>query len=108
VMGFLKRAFGAEELGRHAAQDGVIHHLMLKIGTSYMEMGEAHGPYQPMQSMFYLYVPNCDAVYQRALAAGAKSIQEPADQPYGDRTSAVTDPFGNTWYIATHVKDMTT
>jgi PhnB protein len=108
VMGFLKRAFGGEELGRHTAPDGVIHHLMLKIGTSYMEMGEAHGPYQPMQSMFYLYVPDCDAVYRRALAAGAKSTQEPADQPYGDRTSAVTDPFGNTGYIATHVKDMAT
>jgi PhnB protein len=108
VMDFLKRAFGAEELGRHTAPDGVIHHLMLKIGTSYLEMGEAHGPYQPMQSMFYLYVPDCDAVYRRALAAGAKSMQEPADQPYGDRTSAATDPFGNTWYIATHVKDMAT
>jgi len=106
VMNFLQRAFEAAELGRHAAPDGVIHHLMLKIGTSYMEMGEAHGPYQPMQSMFYMYVPDCDAVYQRALAAGAKSIQEPADQPYGDRTSGVTDPFGNTWYIATHVKDV--
>jgi PhnB protein len=106
VMNFLQRAFEAAELGRHAAPDGVIHHLMLKIGTSYMEMGEAHGPYQPMQSMFYMYVPDCDAVYQRTLAAGAKSIQEPADQPYGDRTSGVTDPFGNTWYIATHVKDV--
>lgn len=107
VMDFLKRAFGAEELGRHAAPDGVIHHLMLKIGTSYMEMGEAQGPYQPMQSMFYMYVPNCDAVYQRALAAGAKSLHELTDQPYGDRSGAVTDPFGNTWYIATHVKDVT-
>jgi PhnB protein len=108
VIGFLKRAFGAEELGRHTSPDGVIHHLMLKIGTSYMEMGEAHGPYQPMQSMFYMYVPDCDAVYRRALAAGAKSMQEPADQPYGDRTSAVADAFGNTWYIATHIKDMAT
>jgi PhnB protein len=107
VINFLKRAFEAEELGRHTAPDGVIHHMMLKIGTSYMEMGEANGPYQPMQSMFYVYVPDCDAVYKRALAAGAKSIQEPADQPYGDRTSGVTDPFGNTWYIATHVKDVT-
>ncbi len=107
VMGFLKRAFGAEELGRHAAPDGVIHHLMLKIGTSYMEMGEAHGPYQPMQSMFYMYVPDCNAVYQRALAAGAKLLHELTDQPYGDRSGAVTDPFGNTWYIATHIKDVT-
>jgi uncharacterized glyoxalase superfamily protein PhnB len=59
-----------------------------------------------MPAMFYVYVPDCDAVYRRALVAGAKSIQEPADQPYGDRTTAVTDAFGNTWYIATHVKDV--
>jgi PhnB protein len=69
-------------------------------------MGEAHGRYQPMQSISYMYVPDCDAVYRRALAAGAKSIQEPADQPYGDRSAGVADAFGNTWYIATHIRDV--
>jgi len=59
-----------------------------------------------MQSMFYVYVTDCDAAYRRALAAGATSKQEPADQPYGDRTAAVADPFRNTWYVAMHVKDM--
>lgn len=107
VMSFLKRAFGAVELGKHASPDGVIHHATLKIGDSHLEMGEAHGKYQPMNSMFYLYVPDVDAVYRRALSAGAKSSQAPADQPYGDRNSAVIDPFGNTWYIGTHIKDMT-
>ncbi len=106
VLNFVKRAFGAEELGRYASPDGVIHHATVKIGDSYMEMGEAHGPYQPMQSMFYLYVPDVDALYQRALQAGAASISEPADQPYGDRNAAVRDPFGNEWFIATHVKDV--
>ncbi len=106
VIGFLKRAFGAQELAKYASPDGIVHHAEIRVGDSVLEMGEAHGPYQPMQSMFYVYVPDCDMVYQRALAAGAKSIQEPADQPYGDRTSGVTDPFGNTWYIATHVKDV--
>ena len=106
VLNFVKRAFGAQELGRFASPDGVIHHVTVKIGDSYMEMGEAHGPYQPMQSMFYLYMPNVDALYKRALQAGAASISEPADQPYGDRNAAVRDPFGNEWYIATHVKDV--
>jgi uncharacterized glyoxalase superfamily protein PhnB len=59
-----------------------------------------------MQSMFYLYVPNCDAVYHRALAAGAKSVMEPTDHPYGDRSGAVQDAFGNEWWIATHIKDV--
>jgi PhnB protein len=107
VISFLKRAFDAEELGRHATPDGVIHHVTMKIGSSHLEMGEAHGLYQPMQSMFYLYVPDCDAVYQRALAAGGKSIAEPTDHPYGDRSGAVKDAFGNEWWIATHIKDVT-
>jgi uncharacterized glyoxalase superfamily protein PhnB len=69
-------------------------------------MGEAHGKYEPMPAMFYLYVPNVDDVYRRAVAAGASSMQEPKDQPYGDRTAGVKDNFGNTWYIATHIKDV--
>jgi uncharacterized glyoxalase superfamily protein PhnB len=56
--------------------------------------------------MFYLYVPDCDAVYRLALAAGATSISEPTDQPYGDRSAGVKDAFGNMWYVATHVKDI--
>src|SRR5579862_423636 len=106
VIGFLKRAFGAQEISKHASTDGVVHHAEVRVGDAVVEMGEAHGPYQPMPSMFYLYVPDCDAVYQRALAAGAKSLHEVKDQPYGDRNGAVTDPFGNIWYVATHVKDM--
>jgi len=106
VINFVKRAFGAQELGRYASPDGVIHHTTIKIGNAYMEMGEAHGPYQPMPTMFYLYVEDCDALYKRALAAGATSISEPQDHPYGDRSGGVTDPFGNKWYIATHVKDV--
>jgi PhnB protein len=106
VIGFLKRAFGAEEISKHASPDGVVHHAEVRVGDSVVEMGEAHGPYQPMPSMFYVYVPDCDAVYQRAIAAGAKALHELTDQPYGDRNGAVTDPFGNVWYVATHVKDM--
>ncbi len=106
VMNFLKRAFAAEDLGRYTTPDGVVHHVTIAIGDSHLEMGEAQGPYQPMKSMFYLYVPNVDDVYRTALAAGAKAMQEPADQPYGDRVGAVTDIFGNQWWIATRVKDV--
>jgi len=107
VISFVKRAFGATELEKYASPDGVIHHAKIGIGDSVLELGEAHGPYQPMPTMFYLYVPNVDPLYQRALHAGATSISEPADQPYGDRTAGVKDAFGNQWYIATHVKDVT-
>jgi PhnB protein len=106
VVSFLKRAFGAQELGRYTAPDGVVPHTTIRIGDSQLEMGEAHGPYQPMKLMFYLYVADVDAVYRTALAAGAKPMKEPAEQPYGDRVGAVTDAFGNQWWIATHVKDV--
>jgi PhnB protein len=106
VINFLKRAFGAQESGRYTAPDGVMHHTTIKIGDSQMEISEAQGPYQPMPTMFYLYVPDCDAVYRRALAAGAISISEPTDQPYGDRNGAVKDAFGNQWCISTHIKDV--
>lgn len=106
LISFMKRAFGAEEVARYASPDGVVHHAQIRVGDSLIEMGEAHGKYEPIPAMFYIYVPDSDAMYRRALAAGAKSLHEPTDQPYGDRNSAVTDAFGNTWYIATHVKDM--
>lgn len=106
LIGFMKRAFGAEEVAKYASPDGVVHHAQIRVGDSVIEMGEAHDKYARMPAMFYLYVPDCDAVYRRALAAGAKSLHELTDQPYGDRNGAVTDDFGNTWYIATHVKDV--
>jgi len=106
LIAFLKRAFGAQELGKYASPNGVVHHAEIRIGDSVVEMGEAHGKYEPMPAMFYVYVPNVDAVYRQAVAAGATSFQEPIDQPYGDRQAGVRDEFGNTWYIATHVKDV--
>lgn len=106
LIGFLKRAFGAQEVAKYASPDGVIHHAVVKVGDAVLEMGEAHGKYEPMAAMFYLYVPDMEVVYRKALAAGATSFQEPTDQPYGDRNAGVQDAFGNKWYIATHVKDV--
>jgi len=65
-----------------------------------LELGEAHGQWQPMPTAFYLYVPDSDAVYRRALEAGATSVAPPADQPYGHRMGWVQDPFGNQWFIS--------
>ena len=106
LISFLKRAFEAQEVAKYASPDGVVHHAVIRVGDSVLEMGEAHGKYEPMEAMFYLYVPDMEAVYRQALAAGATSFQEPTDQPYGDRNAGVKDAFGNKWYIATHVKDV--
>ena len=104
VINFMKRAFGAEERARHASADGVIQHAEVRLGSSVIEMGEAHGPYQPLSTTMFLYVSDADAVYAQAVRAGATSTQAPADQPYGDRVGGVRDAFGNEWWIATHLK----
>jgi len=105
MIDFLKRALGADEQFRHQSPDGVIHHASMRIGDSVVEMGEAHGPWQPMPTMFYLYVDDADAWYRHALEAGSISLSAPADQPYGDRVAGVRDPFDNEWYLATHIKE---
>jgi len=101
---FLGRAFGAEQMQIERKPDGTVVHAKMRLGNSVIEMGEAHAEFQPMPTMFYLYVEDVDAVYRRALAAGATSREEPAVQPYGERRAAVRDPFDNQWYIAVPVR----
>ena len=98
---FLERAFGAEVVERHQSDQGFVYHAKVRLGDSIVEMGEAHGQWQPMQSAIYLYVEDVDAAYRQALNAGATSALEPTDQPYGERSAWVNDEFGNVWYLAT-------
>lgn len=102
-LNFLKRGLGAAEILRVPSPDGVIRHAAVRIGDSILEMGEARDIYQPMPGMYYLYVPDADVLYRRALSAGATSLSEPSDMPYGDRLGTVKDVFGITWCLATHI-----
>ncbi len=106
LIDFLKKAFGAEEAFRAESPEGTIVHAKIRIGDSILEMGEAHGEYQSMPCGLHLYVNDTDALYERAVRAGATSLREPRDEPYGDRSAGVKDPFGNSWFIATHIKDV--
>jgi PhnB protein len=102
LIDFMKDVFAAEETTRMQMPDGSVGHAELKIGDSLIMTGDA-GELKPM---VLVYVPDVDATYDRALAAGAVSLREPADQPYGDRNAQVKDPLGNIWFIATHIKDV--
>src|SRR5437763_6919461 len=105
MIDFLKEAFDAEEIARHQSPDGIVHHAKIRIGDSIVEMGEAHGPWQSRPMQFMVYVDDCDAWYARAMKAeGAVSMGEPANAPYGGRTGAIKDPFGNTWYLSSPMK----
>lgn len=101
---FMKGALGAEEVAVHKSPDGVVQHAKIRIGNSILEMGEAHGPWQPRPMHFMLYVDDADRWYERAMKAeGAISIGEPSDQPYGARVGTIKDPFDNVWYLATEI-----
>lgn len=106
VIDFMQAAFGAEEVMKAQSPDGTIVHATVRIGDAMIELSEARGAYQPMPGLLHVYVPNADEAYARAIAAGAKSLNAPADQPYGDRSANLMDPFGNMWTVATHIKDV--
>lgn len=100
---FVTDAYDAKELMRHA-EDDMIMHAKVQIGDSVIELGEARYPSQPLPTAIYLYVNDVDATYEQALKAGGISMLAPADQPYGDRTAWVKDPFENVWYIGAPIK----
>ena len=106
LLEFMGRVFGAQELHRTATPDGQVRHAEARIGDTVIMMGEATAAFPVRPAMLHVYVPDADAVYRRALEAGAISLREPADQFYGYRTGGVQDAFGNQWWMATHKEDV--
>ena len=101
LIDFLKRAFGAKVEGLHE-EAGRMVHAFVRIGEAMVEMSEAEEErLRPFG--FYLHTDDVDAVYHRALAAGAISILPPADQFYGDRLAIMEDPAGNRWFAAKRI-----
>jgi PhnB protein len=103
---FMKEAFEAEEISREQSPEGMIHHAVVQIGDSMIEMGEAHGEAQPMPPALFMNVENLEKSYERALKAGATSLQPPTKQSYG-RTAWVKDAWGNIWYLAGEIEKKT-
>ena len=97
---FLEQAFDGRCTERMEGPDGKVAHAEVRLGDSVVMIGQARGEWSPMPGQIYLYLPDCDAAYKRALAAGATSVREPTTQFYGDRSSGVRDPFGNHIRIA--------
>ena len=109
LLQFLKQAFDAEEIEIHRDKEGKIMNAELKIGDSIVMIGELPLNYEEsklLKSMIYLYVADADSVYKKAIQADGKSVLEPIDHFYGDRSGAVEDPAGNQWWIATHIEDV--
>lgn len=103
---FIETVFDGTVVMRMEGENGKVAHAEMKIGDSMLMLADAGEEWKPTQAMLHLYVEDTDAVYQKALNAGAISVKEPADQFYGDRNSAVKDAFGNFWGISTHIEDV--
>jgi PhnB protein len=106
MLRFLQDVFAAKLMERFNSSDGTLKHAELQLGDSRIMVGQANGKFTPRPQTLYVYLPDVDAAYQRALRAGAKSLMEVADQFYGDRIGGFEDPAGNWWYVATHVEDV--
>jgi uncharacterized glyoxalase superfamily protein PhnB len=104
LIAFMKEVFDAAEIAIYPRPDGTVGHAALRIGDSVIELADVSTEWPAMPCAMQVYVPDTDSAYHRALKAGAKSLVEPADQFYGDRTASVRDSCGNNWYIATQIE----
>jgi PhnB protein len=115
ALAFYAQAFGAVEMGRMEGPGGKIMHAQMTIGDSHIMLADAFPEYgsrgpldlQGTPVVIHLYVPDADATWEQALAAGAKPVMPLSDMFWGDRYGQVVDPFGHRWSIATHQRDMT-
>jgi len=98
---FLVDALGAVELERLSSGRGFHIEAQVGDGVVVLESSDVWTPEQPRSSI-YVYVPDVDTAYAKALALGATSLQAPVDKPYRERACGVNDPFGNTWYLSTY------
>jgi PhnB protein len=112
---FYKKAFGAEEIMRVPGPDGKsLMHAGIRVGNSRIMLGDespAMGCLAPVTlggpgGSLYVYVPDVDAAFKRAVGAGAKAVMPVTDMFYGDRFGQVEDPSGHRWGLATHVEDV--
>jgi PhnB protein len=116
ALDFYARAFGAELVLKLDMPDGKIAHAEIRIGDSILMMSEENPDWgnrspaslggSPVSLM--IYVPDADAAFARALAAGAEQVRPVEDQFYGDRSGTLKDPYGYQWTLATHIEDVST
>lgn len=110
---FYKKAFGAQVLGVHHTPDGKVMHASLKIGDSHLMLADEFPGMTPAPQtlggspvVLNIYVENVDALFNQAVAAGAKVTVPLADQFWGDRYAQIVDPFGHHWALGAHIEDV--
>lgn len=106
LLAFIVGVLDGTEMMRLPGPDGRLGHAEVRVGDSVVMLADVPPSGEATTAMLHLYVADSDATYKRALAAGATSVREPANEFYGDRMSGVQDAFGNKWYFATHFEDV--
>lgn len=106
LLEFAKAAFSAHVVDVHRDPGGRVMHADIAIGGAHIMMGSANDKWPEKLGSIHLYVNDADASYRAAMNAGAKSLYEPTTHFYGDRSAGVEDPCGVTWWISTHVEDV--
>jgi uncharacterized glyoxalase superfamily protein PhnB len=101
---FLKSAFGASEISVNRDAKNAVVHAEIQVGDSLLMLGQAGENWKALPAALYLWIPDVDATYARALAAGATSQSAPEDKPYGHRNAGVVDRNSITWWIGAPVR----
>ena len=105
LLDFVEHAFGAVRTEVMRAPDGAIRHAEARIRDCVLMVGQTPSG---RTNTLYMYVPNVDETYSRAMASpgAARSLREPTDEWYGDRSAGVEDSQGNQWWLATHIEEL--
>jgi PhnB protein len=108
LIDFMSNVFGAKERFRMAGPGGAIGHAEMQLGDTVVMLGDSSTTdnNRIQTAMVHVYVDDCDATFNAAIEAGAKVERELQTLFYGDRNGAVRDPFGNVWWISTHIEDV--
>jgi PhnB protein len=105
LMAFAEKAFGGK-VTHKTVEDGRIRHAEVRIGSSMIMLSQGTSEYPPTHVHIYIYTEDCDAMFERAVAAGGTVILPMKDQEYGDRNGGIKDPVGNSWYIGKRIREV--
>ncbi|MGO2811162.1 MAG: VOC family protein [Brevibacterium aurantiacum] len=106
LLDFIAQAFDGEELARVATEDGSIGHGEIRIGDTVVLAFDRHPEWPIMPSLLRVFVPDADVAFESSTAAGAEVVTELANNAFGQRGGRVKDPFGNIWWVTSHIEDV--
>lgn len=106
LLDFITAAFDGVELARIAVEDGSIGHAEIRVGDTVLLAFDRRPEWPVMPSLLRVFVPDADAAFEKAVAAGARVVTQLSDSAWGDRGGRLRDPFGNIWWVMAHVEDV--